>query len=207
MLDRGIQFGYNITISNQIGYWKMYMTTDIKILRKTTDMTQKEFAAMFEIPLSTYRKWEQNEAVPPKYVLAMIERLLPILTKEKEMLRHVDSIHFEELGLDMEIMYRDICTSMIKVFGEKLDQIILYGSYARGDYDAESDIDIAVIADGTDEELSMYRRNLVKETSRFLRQYDKLVSLHEIPLDRYNKYKEDYPFYRNINTEGVTLYA
>ena len=183
------------------------MTTDIKILRKTTDMTQKEFAAMFEIPLSTYRKWEQNEAAPPRYVLSMMERLLPVLTKEKELLHHIDSIHFKELGLDMEIMYRDICTSMIKVFGEKLDQIILYGSYARGDYDAESDIDIAVIADGTDEELSMYRRNLVKETSRFLRQYDKLVSLHEIPLERYNKYKEDYPFYRNIYPEGVTLYA
>jgi uncharacterized protein len=31
--------------------------------------------------------------------------------------------------------------------GEKLEKVILFGSYARGDYDEESDIDIMVIAD------------------------------------------------------------
>ena len=31
--------------------------------------------------------------------------------------------------------------------GDKLDKVILYGSYARGDYDDESDIDIMVLAD------------------------------------------------------------
>jgi predicted nucleotidyltransferase len=28
------------------------------------------------------------------------------------------------------------------VFGDKLKKVILFGSYARGDYDAESDVDI-----------------------------------------------------------------
>ena len=34
------------------------------------------------------------------------------------------------------------------VYGENIVKIILYGSYARGDYDHDSDIDIAVIVQG-----------------------------------------------------------
>lgn len=33
------------------------------------------------------------------------------------------------------------------IVGDDLSETILYGSYARGDYDAESDIDIALIID------------------------------------------------------------
>lgn len=32
-------------------------------------------------------------------------------------------------------------------FGDKLTAVILYGSYARGDYDEYSDVDVMIIAD------------------------------------------------------------
>ena len=35
-----------------------------------------------------------------------------------------------------------------RAFGGRLRRIVLYGSYARGDYDAESDVDLLVVADG-----------------------------------------------------------
>jgi len=31
--------------------------------------------------------------------------------------------------------------------GDKLEKVIIYGSYARGDYDHESDIDFFILAD------------------------------------------------------------
>ena len=40
-----------------------------------------------------------------------------------------------------------------QVFGETLKSVILYGSYARGDYDDESDIDVMLMVDMTPEEL------------------------------------------------------
>lgn len=49
----------------------------IKELRNTTGMTQKAFASMYGIPLSTLRKWEQGEASPPSYVLNLLARSLP----------------------------------------------------------------------------------------------------------------------------------
>ena len=35
--------------------------------------------------------------------------------------------------------------SLRQLYGEDLAEVILYGSYARGDYNAESDVDIAIV--------------------------------------------------------------
>lgn len=49
----------------------------VKELRESTGMTQKNFASMYGIPLSTLRKWEQGEASPAPYVVNLIARTLP----------------------------------------------------------------------------------------------------------------------------------
>jgi predicted nucleotidyltransferase len=35
-----------------------------------------------------------------------------------------------------------------RVFGPRLRQVVLYGSYARGEADDESDVDLLIVADG-----------------------------------------------------------
>ena len=40
-----------------------------------------------------------------------------------------------------------------KIYGEKLRTIILYGSYARGDFRPDSDIDIMILVDLSDDEI------------------------------------------------------
>lgn len=52
------------------------MYCDIKELRESTGMTQKAFAQMFGIPVSTLRKWEQREATPAPYVVNLLARAL-----------------------------------------------------------------------------------------------------------------------------------
>ena len=54
----------------------------IKELRESTGLSQSKFAKEFHIPVSTLRKWEQNESTPPKYVIGLIERVLPLGKKE-----------------------------------------------------------------------------------------------------------------------------
>lgn len=49
----------------------------IKEIRQATNLTQKEFAKKFGIPLSTLRKWEQNESSPPSYVRNFLINSLP----------------------------------------------------------------------------------------------------------------------------------
>lgn len=53
------------------------MTYVIRELRDSTGLTQKEFANMYGIPLSTLRKWEQGESSPAPYVLNLLARTLP----------------------------------------------------------------------------------------------------------------------------------
>lgn len=53
------------------------MHFDIRELRESTGMTQKAFAEMYGIPLSTLRKWEQGEASPASYVVNLLARALP----------------------------------------------------------------------------------------------------------------------------------
>lgn len=60
--------------------------TSIRELRDSTGMTQKEFAGLFHIPLSTLRKWEQGSASPPEYVLELIARSLPAADQNLEII-------------------------------------------------------------------------------------------------------------------------
>ena len=49
----------------------------IRELRESTGLTQKAFAALYDIPVSTLRKWEQGEASPAPYVIQLLARTVP----------------------------------------------------------------------------------------------------------------------------------
>ena len=45
---------------------------EIQEFRKRANMSQRQFASYFGIPLGTLRNWEQGIAKPPEYVLSML---------------------------------------------------------------------------------------------------------------------------------------
>lgn len=54
---------------------------------------------------------------------------------------------------DLEKILRKIVVIYRNIYDQNLCDIYLYGSYARGDYDMESDIDVAAIVKGERQEL------------------------------------------------------
>jgi len=91
--------------------------------------------------------------------------------------------------------------------GDKLDKVILYGSYARGDFTDESDIDIMVIADVRLEDRHKVYDMIWSVTGDMDLEYDVIVSVHVADCVTYYRFINDLPFYININTEGILLSA
>jgi len=91
--------------------------------------------------------------------------------------------------------------------GEKLDKVILFGSYARGDYTEESDVDIFVLADVPLEEChDEYKR--ISRLSGFLSlDFNVLISIHVASCDNFYRFLRVEPFYTNVMNEGVILSA
>ena len=52
------------------------MENVIKKLRYSTNKSQREFASTYNIPLSTLKKWEQDESKPAPYVLSLLSSTL-----------------------------------------------------------------------------------------------------------------------------------
>ena len=100
-----------------------------------------------------------------------------------------------------------VCAAAKEVLGGKLEKVILFGSYARGDYDEESDIDIMVIADIALEEANETRRKIHAQTGDLDLEYDVIVSLRMACSDIFHKFKDITGFYKNVQKDGVLLYA
>ncbi|MBQ8588499.1 MAG: nucleotidyltransferase domain-containing protein [Clostridia bacterium] len=104
-----------------------------------------------------------------------------------------------------EIIHRIVDFSK-ETFGEKFKNVILYGSYARGDYDAESDIDIMIMVDMSREELAKYRKIMNNFCADLDLQYNVLLALKLQSQPFFNEWIDALPFYRNVAKDGV-LYA
>lgn len=105
------------------------------------------------------------------------------------------------------LLLEDLNKKIITLYGESLKSIILFGSYARGDNEDESDMDIMILVDLDIEEQRIYRKALVEKITDLSIKYDIIISVID------NNYKEFYkrvdyvPFYKNVANEGVKLYA
>lgn len=84
---------------------------------------------------------------------------------------------------------------------------MLYGSYARGDFDDDSDIDIMILADIDPHEANRVDRELTCLASRLDLEYDVCLSLTVKDRHTFDAWSEIVPFYQNVNREGVLLSA
>ena len=92
-------------------------------------------------------------------------------------------------------------------FGEELCGIILYGSYARGDYRDDSDIDIMILTSLDDDKIASFRLELYDFTYEFNESHNTLIMPVTADRDLFERRAGYYPFYGNIIKEGVELYA
>lgn len=94
-----------------------------------------------------------------------------------------------------------------KIYGSHLRRVILYGSYARGDYRQNSDVDIMILLDLSDMELKTYGRMLSYMTFDFNMDHDVDIKPIAKSESHFKRWVINYPFYANIDKEGIVLYG
>ena len=89
--------------------------------------------------------------------------------------------------------------------GNKLYAVIVYGSYARADYDEESDIDVFVLIECEAYETEKYEKSFSRIASRLSLENDVTVSVALRDVKTFDQYKSVLPFYKNIEREGIRI--
>lgn len=98
----------------------------------------------------------------------------------------------------------EMCEAFEKIYGENIAEVVLYGSYARGQETDESDIDMALLL----------RENQTEE------QYDRMtdvivdyqlelgITLSIIPIEqqKFVEWNRTLPFYKNMLKDGIVLW-
>ena len=100
---------------------------------------------------------------------------------------------------------RELVAFSKELLGDAFDSVTLFGSYARGDYDSQSDVDLMVRVRCTSAQLAQYQKSFILLSSRLSLKYGIEVSITLIDLQTYEQYKSYLPFFENIEKEGVKI--
>lgn len=113
------------------------------------------------------------------------------------------------VGIVSNDILRDILCSIKQgykqVYGDDIMDIYLYGSYARGDYEQDSDIDFVAIVKGNRLDLQKKLKVMWDIAADLGLENDIVISPTVIPYNEFLQYQEKLPYYRNIIKEGVKV--
>jgi len=87
--------------------------------------------------------------------------------------------------------------------GRRVQDVVLFGSKARGDAGADSDLDVLVIIDRYDHQID---RLVTRTASRVSLEYDTLINTHIVTAERWAEMRQwAATLWREVQRDGVPL--
>ena len=105
----------------------------------------------------------------------------------------------------LSVLLESYREAVAQVLGKGFTKMILYGSYARGDFKQDSDMDIMILVDVKPEEISVYADKVYDITYDFEMQYGMEINPSVQSIQIYEQWKVVYPFFMNIEKDGVAV--
>lgn len=147
------------------------MVFKIKETRTEYKITQQELNYITDIPKRTIENWESGKRKPSPWVEKLVNSYIKQFPKNKE------GIITERLGVYEVAQIQEILLPITLKY--PINKIILFGSYAKDNADALSDVDLAI--DGTIDGLAFF--GLLEEINQlFVKDID-LIHLKEVEED------------------------
>jgi uncharacterized protein len=108
----------------------------------------------------------------------------------------------ENLPDDLSILLDRLALELKELYGERYRGMVLYGSYARGEADEGSDVDVLLLLEG---EVNQTRELLRAEEVEWPLSLEAgyTISLLPVSVDAYQSSEQ--PFLRNARGEGIAL--
>ena len=94
-----------------------------------------------------------------------------------------------------------------EILGNHLKKIILYGSYARGDYTDSSDVDVMILVKIPEDQIRDYTDRVSDCAFENLMKYGVDISPVVKNEAHFNEWSDNLPYYRNVRDEGVIINA
>ncbi|TAH14986.1 MAG: nucleotidyltransferase domain-containing protein [Runella slithyformis] len=88
-------------------------------------------------------------------------------------------------------------------YGERLQRLILFGSYARNDFHDESDVDLMIVLNDIQVHHGLEIRALSKVVSDLSLKFGKSISILPVSKNRFET--SSLPFYTAVRREGIEL--
>lgn len=101
----------------------------------------------------------------------------------------------------------ELCSRIALLFPEDKIEAILFGSYARGDADSGSDIDVLLLVDASRQDISDRNWQVGDLAAELLLDHGIVVSPLVENRGYFNRNLQLFPFYRSIEREGVRISA
>ncbi len=121
--------------------------------------------------------------------------------------RSIEGGFMKEIPNNVKKSINKFIVEVNSILGNRIKRIILYGSYARGDFKKSSDIDIMILTDLTDNEIVEYRGKIsdIAYDIEYENEFNITLSPLIKNIDKFNYWLEALPFYMNVQKEGVIL--
>lgn len=96
---------------------------------------------------------------------------------------------------------------MRRIFGADLCQVLVYGSYARGDYTENSDVDVMILVKTKESDIHSYLDAVSDCAFEYLMKYGIDISPVVKNIDHFQYWEECLPYYQNVRKEGLEVHA
>ena len=104
---------------------------------------------------------------------------------------------------ELQALSREVKQALLDLYGDRLNRVILFGSYARGDFHANSDVDYMLVLNDTEvrtgQEIWVFGGSMSDLTDK----YNVMVSVKPTSLIKYST--SDLFLYQEVRREGIAV--